>query len=892
MREDLISHFSNPQPLSRPMAFWFLDGTVTPRETEWQIAQMKAQGIHAVIPQKASGELQPPYLSKAWFEMLGALYAAAGRHGVQVWIYDEGSCPSGSVEKSLGALEQFPGKAIVCETRPVPAGGVVPVPEGELLGVFVRSEDGWQHVDEWVQPGGVAVPSEKGGVNTLQFFVARPHVLQPGNFTWGDVDRTNPAATQVFMDRVHREYERRFGHLFGRVITGVFTDEPALFEQPPYAFGFFEEFERRCGYDFHPHLPALFFEMGPPTARVRCDFYDTVASLYAEAFFQPVAEWCTRNGLIYTGHLWGEEHLDVMQALQGDPFRVYRRMTWPGVDDIVGLNKLSPVVAKLAASASHLYGKERTPCEAFACTGPAFRFQDLKWKGDWLMVCGVDLLIPHLFYYTYEGNARVWSHASFFYQHPGWPHFHHYSDYVGRVCEMLQAGRHVAEVAVLYPGASVWAQTTWPPTGHVGNLRCQGARDFRDGFPACPADLEPLIQDYQTVTEVLINSQDDFDYVDETALQGAAVVSGRLQVGAEDFGVLVLPHVTTLSLTTMRKVVEFARAGIPVVAYGGVPTTAREAPPAQAEFSVLVEAVFGAGAPGLVVARDRERLLEALPAADVTIRTNPDSGRDRAIHCQHRRVAEADLYFLVNHSAERVSAEVSLRGVGEPELWEPETGNRYRASSWNCAGGRTALDLLFEPDQSLFVVLRPQTDPALPLWVDCLETVACLDGEWEIEFLPNEGHRYLAQYDPLFSFEPRHAHLAAWSELGMRNFSGRARYTHRFSWAEPPTGDEVYLDLGRVEQIAEVRLNGRELGTRLWRPYRCEVTSALHEGENCLEVTVTNGLAEIFLHPALDKPWDYGPDTAGLVRPDQLVSGLLGPVTLAGRSKAAAGRQV
>lgn len=884
MLDELVLRFRDPRPLSRPVAFWFLDGVVRPEECEWQIAQMKDQGVHAVIPQKGSGNLQPPYLSESWFRMLGAIYQAAERHGVQVWIYDEGCCPSGSVEKSLAAPDRFPAKAIICELRPVPADGLVEVPQGELLGVFVRGEGAWRQVDDWVQPGGVVRVPRGMSPGEIHFFVARPHVLRPGNFTWGDVDRTNPAATQAFMDRVHREYRWRFGDKFGEVITGVFTDEPAMFEQPVYAANFFEEFRRRRGYDFHPYLPALFFDAGPETARARCDFYDTVASLYAEAFFQPVADWCEENGLVYTGHLWPEEELDAMQSHQGDPFRIYGRMAWPGLDDIVGMKKLNPAVIRLVASASHLFGKERTSCEAFACTGPGFRFQDLKWKTDWLTVCGVDLLIPHLFYYTYEGDARLWSHASFFFQHPGWTHFHHYSNYVGRVCEMLQAGRHVAEVAVLYPGASVWARMTWPSEGHVENFSREDAYGFRDGVPACPADLKQLVGDFQTVADLLINHQHDFDYVDEAALAEALVDAGRLHVGAEDFGVLLLPHVTTLSLPAMRKIAEFARAGGQVIAYGALPDTAREGPQAEAELSNLVEAVFGVGAPGITVRGDPEELLEALPPAAVEVRTDFRPTRDKAIHCQHRRLEDLDIHYLVNHSTEQVRAEISLRGVGEPELWDPDTGNRYRPPLWTTAAGCTVLDLAFEPYQTCFVVLRPQADPALPLWVDGLETVARLDGEWEIEFLRNRGHRYLEQYDRLFEFGKRRAPLAPWAKLGMAHFSGRARYTRRFLWTKPPRDEDVYLDLGRVEQIAEVRLNGQEIGTRLWQPYRVEVTAALHSDENWLEVVVTNGLANIFLHPEVEKPVDYGPATAGLVRPDQLVAGLLGPVTLAHRS--------
>jgi hypothetical protein len=46
--------------------------------------------------------------------------------------------------------------------------------------------------------------------------------------------------------------------------------------------------------------------------------------------------------------------------------------------------------------------------------------------------------------------------------------------------------------------------------------------------------------------------------------------------------------------------------------------------------------------------------------------------------------------------------------------------------------------------------------------------------------------------------------------------------------------------LGKVEVMAAVKLNGKDLGI-LWKePYRVEVTGALKSGENALEVEVVN----------------------------------------------------
>jgi hypothetical protein len=85
--------------------------------------------------------------------------------------------------------------------------------------------------------------------------------------------------------------------------------------------------------------------------------------------------------------------------------------------------------------------------------------------------------------------------------------------------------------------------------------------------------------------------------------------------------------------------------------------------------------------------------------------------------------------------------------------------------------------------------------------------------------------------------------LQDWSthpDSGIRYFSGTAEYRTSFNADVLPRGGRVFLNLGQVEVMAEVRLNGRDLGV-LWKaPFRVEVTGALKPGENVLEVRVAN----------------------------------------------------
>jgi hypothetical protein len=108
-------------------------------------------------------------------------------------------------------------------------------------------------------------------------------------------------------------------------------------------------------------------------------------------------------------------------------------------------------------------------------------------------------------------------------------------------------------------------------------------------------------------------------------------------------------------------------------------------------------------------------------------------------------------------------------------------------------------------------------------------------GPWTLRFPPNAGA-------PESVVLPQ---LASWTENadpGVRHFSGTATYAKSFvvPAALIGRGSRLYLDLGRVEVMARVSLNGKDLGIAWKPPYRLDVTDAIRPGENTLEVAVVN----------------------------------------------------
>ena len=110
-----------------------------------------------------------------------------------------------------------------------------------------------------------------------------------------------------------------------------------------------------------------------------------------------------------------------------------------------------------------------------------------------------------------------------------------------------------------------------------------------------------------------------------------------------------------------------------------------------------------------------------------------------------------------------------------------------------------------------------------------------INGPWTVHFPPGLGAPTSAKFDSLVSWTERR-------ETGIRYFSGTAAYTTDFEVVAGTLGNdrELWLDLGDVQVIAEVKLNGKDLGI-LWKPpFRLNATAALKPGRNELEIRVTN----------------------------------------------------
>ncbi len=170
-----------------------------------------------------------------------------------------------------------------------------------------------------------------------------------------------------------------------------------------------------------------------------------------------------------------------------------------------------------------------------------------------------------------------------------------------------------------------------------------------------------------------------------------------------------------------------------------------------------------------------------------------------------------------------------------PELYDPVTDELTAAPEWRVTGEHMQLPIHLAPNASLFVIFRKPTRQIRQIDKNkvVVQPVQTLEGPWQVQFDTTYGGPEQQQ---------TFAQLTDWSQSAdssIRYYSGTATYTKTFTWSS--TGSKrVWLDLGRIANVANVTLNGVSCGTVWTAPYRIDISKFLRSGQNRLAINVSN----------------------------------------------------
>ncbi len=681
----------------------------------------------------------------------------------------------------------------------------------------------------------------------------------PPEATGLEVDKFDGAAVRRYMDHYLGMYKDASGGLLGeKGVQAILTDsiEVGAANWTPLMI---DQFKRLRGYDPTPWMPALTGALIGTRAdsdRFLYDYRRTLADLMASEHYGTVATVAHENGL----KVYGEALEDHRPSL-GDDMAMRSHADIPMAAMWTHSRKDGPrqsYVADIkgAASVAHIYGQNLVAAESMTASMNPWYYSpnDLKRIIDLEFVTGVNRPVVHTSVHVPVDDKKpglsLFIFGQYFNRNESWAEMAKpWVDYMARNALMLQQGRNVADVGYFYGEEA-------PLTGLYGDK---------------PVANAPTTSAY--------------DFVNFDALATALTNDGRelASPGGARYKALYLGGSSRMmTLTALKRIAALVEGGATVIgkAPEGSPSLSGDA----AEYKALVAKLWPGGAytdigKGRVLATDEiDAALSAMKIAPDFRYTGGSEGSN--IPFLHRKLSDGDSYFLVNRNDRAETIEARFRVTGKaPELWHAETG-QSEGVSYRIENGETIVPLSLASEESVHIVFRKAAAAdALTLKKVAPTTLAKLDGPWSVAFQAGRSAPATATLSQL-------APLNENTDPGIKYFSGLATYTKDFSAPKGwKPGQPLWIDLGKVSELAEVSVNGKAAGGAWHAPYRVDIGSATKTGKNRLEVRVANLWVNRLIGDAgLPENQRITFTAMPTYRKDAPLraSGLIGPVTLEG----------
>ena len=642
------------------------------------------------------------------------------------------------------------------------------------------------------------------------------------------VERAAPGGEGDVIDHFNatalKHYLNRFDSAFrGKDITGIrsfFNDSYEVDDsrgQSNWTSEFLKEFQLRRGYDLKKYIPQLFGRDSSDIGRrVLYDYRQTISDLLLDNFTKPWQHWASAKNKM------------IRNQSHGSPANILDLYAVVDIPETEGADILR---FKFATSTAHIMGKPLASSETATWLNEHFQSSlgDVKQTVDKYFVGGVNHVFWHGTNYSPENEAwpgwLFYAAVHFTPANPFWKDFGTLNNYVARCQSFMQKGKPDNDLLLYFPFSD--------KTSEMG-------RDLLMHFDGM-AGFERT--DFKTSAEWLLKQGFGFDIISDKQISGIKNSGTAMQTGGVNYKTIVLSDVTLLPIETMNKLVQLAEGGATVVFHRHLPESVpglEKLEERQAALQKILSSLQLIGVPGLPVEKavlgkgsflvgyDLPSLLEV---AKVTRETMTDNG----LQYMRRSYTNGHYYFLSNPTKEALNTWVPLQ-VKEKNilLFNPMTLEAGTAKT-RTTNGITEILLQLLPGESCILQTSktPVKNNSYPYYT--IGDTEPLTGKWQINFLSG-GPVLLASVETSM--------LASWTDLpgeDVKNFSGTAQYSIHF---KKPSfkADKYLLDLGSVQETAEVFLNGKRISTLIGPAYAVTITAAQFKEDNLLEIKITNGM--------------------------------------------------
>ena len=713
------------------------------------------------------------------------------------------------------------------------------------------------------------------------------------------LDHFNSEAVNRYLYNMSDKIEAKIGPLKGN-IRALFTDSMEL-EGANWTNDMAGEFQKRYGYDITEYLPFVLFRIGsmgsalnydpvvPVTEdfqmeiqRARYDFEDFKAQLMQERFTGTYLAWCHQLGVKARAQAYGRGFYPLENAMgydipEGESWTTNWLRHKPGEEmseTDYRRGRAYTMVNKFVSSGAHLAGNRTVSCEEMTNTYTVFNMSldQLKLGGDQTAMSGMTHSVFHGFNYSPNREAKFpgWLRYGAYYSENNnwWPYFKHYNDYKARLSYALQHGTYYADIAILNPENDMWSTIGMQNEPFPNTTRAP----------------------YKTmIWEALNKCGGGVDYVSENIIKQSDIKRGNLCFNRRKYNTLMLIDVESLHPETAEQLLKFVETGGKVICIDTIPYQSLGRRQNHCERDSLVKATmekvmqhtnnYAFVEPpkeGFIPWYDSLMQAESLPhyldieSPDPFVMQNrytTDDGSEMVLLCNSHRYQA--------HQT-KITFDKALTHKRQAQVWDLQTGKRYALPLEE--DGSYTFDL--GPVESVLIVFEKTKPIDLPIWQPLHQTIqgmASIDlsDDWDVELCHSLLHDTANfHFDTLFDLKDSEVH---------QHFCGTIVYrkTIDYHGTDDARNVSTVLDLGLVEGVSEVFVNGQSAGVQYFGRRMYDIEQHLKEGYNDMEIRVTTTMGnylKTFDRKENQTTWVY----VNHPRREQLLQpmGMIGPVKL------------
>lgn len=801
--------FRNPDSVHWPAYFWLWNAPLEPDVLRSQLRNMTEHGARSVCmlpmpkafrPDSTNNQMEPDYLTSEFLQRVRLAVDEAASFGMKWWLYDEGGWPSGhALGKVTDGHPEFRQCTLTREV--VSAAQPVTVPDDALALVVEGATPAVLQPRETWTP---AKPEETAYIYRVTY--------------GGYADLLNPAAVQRFIELTHAAYATVLTPDFGKTVLFTFTDEchvPSMNppKSIPWSPGIESDSEKTAGKDILAILPLLFADRGSASsvdaARARVEFCDVWSKRFQQAYFGQIRDWCREHDLASGGHL-GDDHETAKAgtAGYGSALRQLRALDMPGVDVIwrqlmPGLGEQSNF-PKFASSAAHLNGTRYSFTESFCVYGNGLTPAQMKWLVDYQYIRGINLFVGGCRPLTTRDHHMTGERPHIGPMDPLWDHLGRFHAHVARLGYALSTGLPQISTALYYPARDLWA---------------------------FDAGSDESAKSHDRLAAELMARQCDYDCVDDDSLAAPTtrIENSCLAIGPMRYDTVLCGSVRWMAPAALERLKEFAVAGGKVLCVSHEPGS--DGNPGSSDNAFCLTGT-------------QEEIAEQV--APLAVITPPG----RMIRASARRTEEGRILALFNEGESLYEGRVAISAPYAYCL-DSMTGGMRKTVIEN-----HSLAVTLEPWETVLFILTDSPADAEPELRPTADTIRLDD---QIQAKPLR-HFVVGEHD----FEQQtmdgtesapFAQASVWKDWLTEDFSGEVEYRATFDIPAEWANSLLDLRTGPVEYAATVYLDGKEVGSLLWAPWRV-ILPACSPGRHELVIRVANTLANELTSDRVKQAWD------------------------------------